>query len=83
MLEPAADPNAMGRHASRAAAQQREECRRPCAQLSWMSAAALRRGAHEKYKYRFKLLYEISVFMRPVKVRKTKSLKLSSAAARP
>ena len=35
------------------------------------------------YKYRFKLLYEISVFMRPVKVRKTKSLKLSSAAARP
>ena len=36
-----------------------------------------------RYKYRFKLAYEISVFMRPVKVRKTKSLKLTSAAARP
>ena len=42
-------------------------------------------AAHKNasYKYRFKLLYEITVFMRPVKVRKTKSLKLSSAAARP
>ena len=35
------------------------------------------------YKYSSKLLYEITVFMVRVKVRKTKSLKLSSAAARP
>ena len=43
----------------------------------------VRRLGRRGYKYRFKLLYEITVFMRPVKVRKTKSLKLSSAAARP
>ena len=36
-----------------------------------------------RYKYSSKLLYEITVFMVRVKVRKTKSLKLSSAAARP
>ena len=36
-----------------------------------------------RYKYSSKLLYEITVFVVRVKVRKTKSLKLSSAAARP
>jgi hypothetical protein len=35
------------------------------------------------YKYGFKLLYEITVVRVPVKVRKTRSLKLGPAAARP
>ena len=36
-----------------------------------------------QYKYGFKLLYEITVVRVPVKVRKTRSLKLGPAAARP
>ena len=36
-----------------------------------------------EYKYGFKLLYEITVVRVPVKVRKTRSLKLGPAAARP
>ena len=35
------------------------------------------------YKYKEKLLYAITVFMVPVKVPKTKSLKVGPAAARP
>jgi hypothetical protein len=39
-------------------------------------------GGLDAYKYRFKLLYAITVFRVPVKVPRTKSLKLGPAAAR-